>query len=228
MNINTKEYWNKRFTVGDWELKSGRWQTAAFARAQTRYIRIPRNFHGTILDFGCGLGDAIPIYREHFSHAKLVGVDFSDAAIRKCRNAYGDMAMFVCGGVEAVPHVDVIIASNVLEHLTDDMTVAEHLLAKCSELYVIVPYMERVSLGGEHVNSYDESSFRELGPCEHAIFRSQGWGLHGLRLYYQGYLKNIFRVLMEKPLVRREYQIMFRFDKNYSRKRDHSVKTEVR
>ncbi|MDX8412753.1 MAG: hypothetical protein R8J85_01570 [Mariprofundales bacterium] len=74
-NINTKAYWDDRFSSGDWEEKRGRWQTESFAKGQIEHLKISSDFKGTILDFGCGLGDAMPIYRQSFPLAKLIGMD---------------------------------------------------------------------------------------------------------------------------------------------------------
>ena len=68
-NINTKTYWDKRFSTGDWEDKEGRRQTKGFTQSQMRHIDIDKNFNATLLDFGCGLGDAIPVYRKYYPKA---------------------------------------------------------------------------------------------------------------------------------------------------------------
>ena len=75
MNINTKSYWDKRFVSGDWEQKQGRSQTRNFAISQIPKLSIDREFSGILLDFGCGLGDALPIYKKFYPKAKLMGID---------------------------------------------------------------------------------------------------------------------------------------------------------
>jgi len=88
-NINTQGYWNQRFASGDWEAKGGRRQSSLFAAAQVDLLRIGPSFRGSVLDFGCGLGDAMPVYRHRFPWATLVGVDISPVAVGQCRAAYG-------------------------------------------------------------------------------------------------------------------------------------------
>jgi SAM-dependent methyltransferase len=212
-NINTRRYWENRFASGDWELKRGRWQTESFAKGQVRHLGIGKEFEGTLLDFGCGLGDAIPIYRKHFPKAKLIGVDISQSAIDICKEMYGTEARFLQGDHNSVPQVDIIIASNVFEHLTDDRNVARHLLSKCNSLYIVVPYREwPLSSGFEHVNSYDTNYFQELGKYTYDIFPCVGWSAYGFKaLWYGTYFKNIFRLLSGRPLCRRQMQIIFKF-----------------
>ena len=209
-NINTQEYWEQRFSSGDWEANRGRWQTASFARGHLPYLGIPRNFAGVMLDFGCGLGDAMPIYRESFPKARLMGVDISPRAIELCQQKYGNMATFMQGDFRVVPPVDIIIASNVLEHLSQDRAVVRTLLSRCKDLYIIVPYKEW-PLYPEHVNTYDENYFPGLSDYEWKVFPCEGWSSYGRHLWYEIRIKNIVRYLLGRQLLRRAMQIMFHF-----------------
>ena len=210
-NINTKLYWDTRFSNGDWEQKRGRSQTRQFALSQIPYLEIPKRFSGTILDFGCGLGDAFPIYKDAFPNATLIGLDISEEAIKKCKESYGNFAEFICGTFIDVPKVDIIISSNVFEHLTDDISIAKHLIEKCGQLYIIVPYKEKLTPGSEHINSYDENYFLSLGQYEFKIFLSRGWSQFGINLIYHLYFKNIFRPFFGKPIILRSKQLIYIF-----------------
>ncbi len=209
MNINTREYWERKFAIGDWQAKGGRDQTASFARTHVRYLPIPSDFSGTILDFGCALGDALPVYRAAYRRASLIGMDISGAAIAQCQDRYGAIARFVRGDYTDVPPVDVIIASNVFEHLSNDRKVAAHLLTKCHDLFIVTPYREAVSPGMEHVNCYRRDSFRALDCRDCIVFPSRGWSPCGWNLWFHIYLKNAVRSFWGKPIVRRPKQIMF-------------------
>jgi SAM-dependent methyltransferase len=207
--INSTEYWEYRFASGDWEQNKGRWQTTCFAKAQLPMLRLPANFAGSILDFGCGLGDALPLYRKQFPEAVLMGMDISDAAIEACRKTYGQIATFIRGDSHSVPEVDVIVTSNVLEHIADDRSTVDALLSKCSELYVFVPYKE-TPLCSEHVNRYTKDSFACFEKIETQIFCSPGWSQYGRDLWIHVYLKNRLRPFLGKRLLQRKKQIMFR------------------
>jgi len=211
MNINSADHWDKRFESGDWDNKRGRSQTESFARAQIPLLGLDHNFAGSLLDFGCGLGDAFPLYRLAFPRASLLGVDHSRSAIEICSRQHGAIACFLVGDHSVVPPVDVIIASNVLEHVTGDLDVAGHLLAQCRQLFVVVPYREQLAPGGEHVNRYDEKSFADLRPVSIQVFVTRGWSQYGLALWYRVHAKNIARALFGKPLRHRRKQVLFRF-----------------
>lgn len=217
-NVNSKGYWDHRFASGDWEKKNGRWQTQSFARGQVSHLNLSRDFAGTILDFGCGLGDAIPVYREHFPKARLMGMDISSQAVELCRKKYGHWAVFFQGKAEDVPAgVEVIIASNVLEHLDDDIAVARILREKCADLYVVVPYRES-PLFGEHIHSYDRNHFAPLGPCAVKVFPCRGWSAYGRERWIRIHFKNIFRYLLRRPLRYRNLQILFHFKGSMAKK----------
>jgi len=212
LNVNTKDYWDKRFSSGDWENKCGRTQTKKLAETQVKYLKIAPSFSGTILDYGCGLGDAMPVYRAAYPHASLIGMDISEVAIMKCSEVFGEFAQFIKGDYTDVPQVDVIIASNIFEHLSDDIRRAAHLLAKCHDLFIIAPYREAVTPGAEHVNSYDEGYFKVIGPYDYLIFASKGWGPSGWRIWFDIYIKNILRPFFGKKIVSRPRQILFHFN----------------
>jgi SAM-dependent methyltransferase len=214
LNINTKQYWDQRFGTGDWESKGGFQQTEGFARSQIRHLELPATFDGTLCDFGCGAGDAFPIYRQQFPVAKLVGVDVSQHAIELCQQRFGHLADFVCGDCAAVPQVDVIIASNVLEHLDNDQAIAAQLLERCKTLYIVVPFRETLTQGSEHVNRYDLDSFSDLPCTRRHVFVSEGWGHHGWHATYHVDLKNVARRMLGRPVLERDQrQIMYTFER---------------
>lgn len=215
ININTKDYWDKRFGTGDWEDRGGRQQTHDFAVGLSRHIDLGRSFTGTILDFGCGLGDAIPVLRQRFPHAQLLGIDVSERAIEQCRRRYGELAEFRAGNHEDVPAVDVIVASNVLEHLSDDQTIAKALLIRCRHLFIQVPYRQEIVPGTEHVNSYDDRSFDRLGVHCRRIFACRGWSEYGCRRWIDIHLRNIQRLIGRIPRASRSRQILYHLIRSF-------------
>ena len=214
-NINTLDYWNIRFSSGDWASHGGYSQTRLFAEAQLPLLHIAADFNGRICDFGCGAGDAFPVYHQAWSHAKLLGIDFSSPAIEICSKRFGHMAEFVCGDIHAVPKVDIIICSNVLEHLDNDAAVVEQLLEQCKTLYVIVPFKEH-PLSSEHIRDYNTNSFSDFPVIRKVIFKSRGWTEFGIRTIAGIYVKNIFRYLTKQPVHRRRLQILFEISSNFN------------
>lgn len=209
-NINTADYWNNRFGSGDWEDRGGRSQTRQFAIAQIGRLQVGRDFQGLLCDFGCGAGDAFPIYRDAFPNARLVGVDFAAPAINLCLEKYGEFASFICGDVDSVPESDLIVSSNVLEHLDDDLGVIDRLRGRCRRLIVVVPYNER-PLHEEHVRSYGRDAFDLLDPVRKEVFLSPGWSEYGFSLVKKIYFGNAARWLTGKPTATRGRQLLVEF-----------------
>lgn len=158
-NINTKEYWDARF-LKNWK-KVGQKQTTEYAKANVQNLPVNSDFKGTILDFGCAMGDAIPVYLKSFPQAKIIGYDISETAIKSCQKRYGQIADFFSGNIIELPSVNIIIASHVMEHITNDKSLVRELLKKCDDLFVFVPYKER-PLFIEHVNYYDDNYYDDL------------------------------------------------------------------
>ena len=159
-NINTKEYWENRFHSGSWNI-GGQRQTREYAKGNVKNMNLSSEFSGTILDFGCAQGDAIPIYKEAFPNAKIFGIDISESAIKTCIDRFGDIADFTSGDYSNITEKDIIIASHIMEHISDDKDIIRNILPKCKNLFVFVPYKEN-PLYHEHVNYYDDDYYNDF------------------------------------------------------------------
>ncbi len=74
----------------------------------------------TLLDAGCGIGALIPLYVE--LGFEVWGVDISPTAIREARARGVEAALFVerLDGLQFGRFFDVVLAADVLQHVTDD------------------------------------------------------------------------------------------------------------
>ena len=209
MNINTRQFWNSRFQSGEWEDVGGRSQTRSFAEALVSRIQIQKESAKTVLDFGCGLGDAIPVYRRAWPEARLIGVDFSDEAMLKARVRYGESATFETGDHNTCPSADIIITSNVLEHVDNDIEVVRCLQAKCRVLYIVVPFEEQ-HLISEHVRRYGRKSFDQFDVRKVIVFGCKDWSQFGMKSrWWEIHAKNLFRPFFGKPILKRRLQAIF-------------------
>jgi SAM-dependent methyltransferase len=170
-NPNTRQYSEDSFSPGGrWERNSGRNQTRLFAECFHRHINVPFAGAFSVLDMGCALGDALPIWKKYYPKSELYGADVAQIAVDRCTEIYGDIAHFFRASFEEIDqNWDVIYCSNVLEHFEQHVEIAEMLLNHCKILYVMTPYLEldngkRLTSPNEsfHVATLDKTSFSPL------------------------------------------------------------------
>jgi len=141
--INSSAYWDARFKT-NWLSYGGRLQTALFAvgYASTRPALAPVS----ILDYGCGAGDALPVLRLMFPKAQLYFYDFSTNAMQLTAAAYGNIAE----PWSSQGKCDLVYCSNVIEHI-ENLDEFLNTLANQSSRYLVIlaPYNERHSNGEE-------------------------------------------------------------------------------
>jgi len=209
MNVNTPDYWNARFATGDWERAGGNTQTSQFAAAQAPRLLLPRDFQGKFVDFGCGEGDAIPVFHRTWPLADYVGVDFSEEAVKVATARHGSHASFLVGNHESCPVADVILASNIMEHLDDDIGTVRALLRRCHDLFVVVPFEEQFLIE-EHVRRYRTDSFSCFNVKRVTVFPCRGWSYYGLRArWWNVHIKNVLRPFFGRMRLNRRLQVMY-------------------
>jgi len=190
-NPNTREHSEHAFCPGGiWEQAGGREQTRLFAQYFHKNVSVPLAGDFSVLDVGCALGDALPVWHECYPEARLFGCDVAQAAIDRCILLYGSVAQFFRASFEEIQGFwDVIYCSNVLEHFENYLDIAAKLLTCCRILYVMTPYAElrngkllRPDGLSFHVTTLFEDSFAPLandGSCRITtkIIRAPGaWG----------------------------------------------------
>jgi hypothetical protein len=223
------EWWNAYFSDGGgWERNRGRLQTRLFAESFCARCRLDREAPLTILDASCALGDAMPVLRRRFPNATLFGSDFSDVAIRRCREQFGELADFSVRPMDGIDGTyDLIYSSATLEHFVDCERLTRHLLAHCRHLVILVPYNEQRNgqdlecfpPDGDHVRTFREHSFdwlldedlaNRVEPSE--AFRVPGaWSWTPKRRLVQT-AKNVARWVLGRPLRHEKTMILFEIE----------------
>jgi 2-polyprenyl-3-methyl-5-hydroxy-6-metoxy-1,4-benzoquinol methylase len=170
-NINTQEYWDKRFEKdGSWEKNYGREQSKFFAKLILD--NIPEQIYEDILhnnlsiaDIGCALGDLCLLFKGKFPNSKIYGYDFSVQAVARCLNKYREYEKLLFLYGEMYSNKDVVVLSNILEHIENPMDFLKNYIDK-SDKYCIVLSPYKGLVYDEHINSFDETSF----PRENLVF----------------------------------------------------------
>lgn len=99
-----------------------------------------------VMDFGCGLGDALELLSRHFAATQAVGIDVSSTMLAYAREQYPEH-VFLHGGIEDMQRfpVDVISFIDVLEHLEDIPATLEVAKRNAQYLAIKIP-LERTWL----------------------------------------------------------------------------------
>ncbi len=226
---SNQNQWNAAFEKGgQWETAKGRRQTRLFAEAFCRHICVDLESSQSLLDCGCALGDAFPVFASRFPNARLHGCDLSSVAIHRCKERFFDLASFSVTSMEEVSGMyDMIYSSNTLEHFTDYKEKARNLLQHCRYLCILVPYNEtrfgkdlEYEPHSEHVVTFREHSFDFLVDEGHAkkvhppkvftVPKAWSWSLSD---WIVQPLKNIVRPLLQRPIMRNQKQILYEFER---------------
>lgn len=77
-----------------------------------------------VLDFGCGVGDAIPVLRQRFPKARLHGVDISTASLDLARRRHGTLATFDTPINLTNATFDLVYCNGVFHHIPPSERVA--------------------------------------------------------------------------------------------------------
>jgi glycosyltransferase involved in cell wall biosynthesis len=154
--INAPEYWNRRFEE-DWEERGGPDQTVFFARLAVQALpdflaaEIRRD-RLSIYDFGCALGDALPVLRESFPASAIAGGDVAASGIGKARATHPGFRFDVLEPDTPPPPADVVFCSNTLEHFADWTAKLDLLLAAATRhVVMLVPFAEEELLAEHEV-----------------------------------------------------------------------------
>lgn len=126
-NINTPEYWDK-----EWERR----ENLELPGIAHFYPRIVEMCTGkTVLDFGCGIGRLLEALSEAEPTRKIAGVDLSPWAVSRVRKG----GIRAWSGDSPLGIWDVIVATEVLEHLDDPDRMLKQFFEHTNEVIYTVP-----------------------------------------------------------------------------------------
>jgi O-antigen biosynthesis protein len=163
--INSPDYWNKRF-FEDWIAKGGRKQTAFFAELCCRelpdwLVEEVRAGKSAIFDYGCALGDALPVLQRAFPEAPIRGGDVAQVGLGLARALHpGFEFVDVTEIGEASKIADIVYCSNTLEHFENWREIL-HRLSRHARKYllVMVPFEEEDRID-EHFCTFEFDSLQ--------------------------------------------------------------------
>ena len=160
--INSKEYWENRFSTNDWEEHSGSEQSSYFAEILVNmlpewFVRRVNTEKLSITDMGCASGEAYPHLRQKFPYSDISGADFAPSAIDSAQAHYPNGNFYVADITmpKTILPSDVIVCSNVLEHFHEPHSILQNLFQRAKQYVVLlVPFREDFFVE-EHLTVFD-------------------------------------------------------------------------
>lgn len=165
MDINSNDYWNKRFTE-DWNEYGGAEQSRYFAHiivdALPEWLKVLiRESDNSVCDWGCAQGDGTDVFTSTFKKTVL-GIDFSPVAIENAKNRYptSDFSHInlLDDSSEIDFHTDIMFCSNTLEHFHKPFQVLKKLKQFTKNLIIISVPFEEIDRINEHHFTFLDSN----------------------------------------------------------------------
>jgi SAM-dependent methyltransferase len=161
--INSRQYWDNRFSSGSWDEWHGQQQTQFFMQLLISYLPLEvfKDIYQnalSLIDFGCAKGQGCLELYKSFPSSEITGLDFSSEAIHQARLLYPTLNFRTTPLSPDKDKYDVVYCSNVLEHLSD-WTDYIKLFTEVAQKYIIILVPYKNLIFDEHVVSFDDDSF---------------------------------------------------------------------
>jgi 2-polyprenyl-3-methyl-5-hydroxy-6-metoxy-1,4-benzoquinol methylase len=201
---NAKEKYDTMWSTGwgtetEFHGPSSRHRTRLILNILKKY----KNCRLNILDIGCGDGFLLKSLKKYFQF-QLVGMDVSQKAIELAQKRVGDNIQYFLGNIESKEELparkfDLIICSEVLEHLPNDKIAISnlaYLLSTQGKLVLTLPhrqeYWTRHDTAVAHLRRYEKQEvIKELQKNGFKVVRAFTWGYPLYHLYYNLLLKQL-------------------------------------
>ncbi|MDL2253599.1 glycosyltransferase [Ruminococcaceae bacterium OttesenSCG-928-I18] len=173
--VNSLPWWDDYFGTGQWEKHDGASQTRFFARIALE--NLPDSFIEEVLreqytvgDIGCAEGDATDYLSKNLPGIPVVGIDYSEIAVKKAREKYPQLH-FEVGEIGKLPNnYDILFCSNVLEHLPQPERQLEALIRQCNQYVVLLVPFEEQNPDEFHINIFSEEFFSKENDLYTTVF----------------------------------------------------------
>src|SRR5260370_33525447 len=161
--ISSDDDWSKRF-FDDWIAKGGRLQTTFFAELCVRelpewFVDEIRSRRFSIFDYGCAVGDALPVWQRVFPDAVIRGGDVAQVGLGLARALHPDFEFADVNAIDQSATVaDLVYCSNTLEHFENWRQVVDRLARHAKEYVVVVVPFEEEDRIDEHAVTFEFDS----------------------------------------------------------------------
>lgn len=157
-------------------------------------VRLIRGVYpiNSVLDAGCGMGVNLKVIRKHFPGLEMTGTDLSGDILRIAENYVGKdthirYVPLDIGKSALDEQFDLVLCSQVLEHIEDDVTAIRNLASMTGRyLLITVPggaYNSTSKLVGHYRHYKKEDLVAKVLPCGFKLRYLREWGFPFHSLY---------------------------------------------
>lgn len=188
---NNVDYYNKLWTEDWYDMErfnpTARHLEVAIVKLLKHIVPVQ-----SLVDIGCGIGVNIKRIHRHFPEIEFVGTDLSDEILKLARNYVkaGRNVEYVqldVGRDKLNRQFDVVLCSQVLEHIEDDIAALKHMTSMCGKYMIItVPggnYNSTSRLVGHHRHYKKDELTSMVKSCGFKILYVREWGFPFHSLY---------------------------------------------
>ncbi|MCE5285761.1 MAG: class I SAM-dependent methyltransferase [Pelosinus sp.] len=160
MLINSKEYWNDRFSQ-NWVLCGGIEQSKFFYKLLIQNLTEEitqeiKNNKLSLCDIGCAEGEGVYLLSTYFPDSYIVGQDFSATAISNAKNKFPNNHFQCSDMLSSTVKYDILVCSNVLEHFSNPYEITNKIVLQAQRYFItLVPFKE-YNKGTEHFYTFEE------------------------------------------------------------------------
>jgi SAM-dependent methyltransferase len=183
-----------------------------YARGRMRWLakrlrELGAGSPGTVLDFGCGLGNGTPLFFEHLGAKCVVGVDVSDGLLERARATFANesrVSFHRISAYEAPGSADVAFVNGVFHHIPPpDRAEALAYVRRTLKPGGLFAFWENNpwNPGTRYIMSrvsFDANAITITPPEARSLLRDAGFGIVGTDFLF--YFPRALRVL--RPLER--------------------------
>lgn len=169
--VNSREYWEYRFSSGDWNKFEGNRQSEFFAQLAVdnfpEWLKDELSiYQWNITDIGCAQGDGSAVLARNFPSCHVTGIDFSENAINNAKERFPYCDFSVGNITLDIRKTDVIFSSNTLEHLKNPRSIMEKICNAVDKYAIFILPFEDKSGISEHFYIFNRRFFPvQIGKC---------------------------------------------------------------
>ncbi len=175
VEINSGDYWEERFSSGDWDKSEGREQSIFFYELAVnnfpKWLGEDANKNRlSVCDIGCAEGEGVNVLGTYFVSSDITGTDISESALEIAGKRYPKYKFVKEDVNNFQSEFDIVFSSNTLEHFENGGELMNKLMKNSRKYFIaLLPFREFDRID-EHFFTFDYNIFSLLNEDFSLVF----------------------------------------------------------